>query len=50
MIVIRRAVISDISVIVSFNQKIAYITEGLVLDAEIVTKGVQRVLEDATKG
>jgi len=50
MIQIRIAEKDDIEVIVNFQLEMALETENLVLDKDLVTKGVNSVFEDKTKG
>jgi GNAT superfamily N-acetyltransferase len=47
---IRRAILADSGVIAEFNRAMARETEGLELDAERVSAGVQAVLNDPAKG
>lgn len=47
---IRKARIRDIQAIVDFQQRMAHESEGIVLDNEVLTQGVQRVFEDHSKG
>jgi len=47
---IRAAIPSDAAVIADFNLRMAWETEGLRLDPEVVRQGVAAVLEDANKG
>ena len=49
-IVIRKARPSDVAVIAEFNRRMAWETERLKLDAEIVRRGVAAVLDDEHKG
>jgi len=48
--VIRKAVQDDISVIVKFQQEMAYETENLSLDKSVLNKGVGNVFQDPAKG
>ena len=50
MITIRKAKQSDVETIVDFQQKMAWETEQLTLVNEIVTKGVNAVFENTTRG
>lgn len=50
MISIRKARPEDASAIVDFQQKMAWETEQLTLVNEIVTKGVNAVFENTTRG
>ena len=50
MISIRKALGSDISVIVDFQQKLAWESEGVTLDAEILNRGINAMFEDPSKG
>jgi predicted GNAT family acetyltransferase len=50
MIIIRKAVVKDITRIVEFQQKMAFETESLRLDPEVLLKGVESVFADPTKG
>jgi len=47
---IRKGTIGDLERIVDFQIEMAKETEGLILDKDIVTKGVQAVFEDVSKG
>lgn len=47
---IRKAKPSEINSIVAFQQKMAMETESLELDTAILTKGVQAVFDDSSKG
>lgn len=47
---VRLAEIKDISIIVEFNIRMAKETEGLVLDRNILSKGVKSVIKDNSKG
>lgn len=47
---IRKANPSEIDSIVTFQQKMAMETESLELDTAILTKGVQAVFDDSSKG
>ncbi len=47
---IRRAVSSDTSSLVDFNQKMALETEGKTLDAAVLKGGVEAVFSDPNKG
>jgi GNAT superfamily N-acetyltransferase len=50
MIAIRKAVTTDAPSIIDFQQKMAWETEKMHLTPEIVTKGVNAVFEDHTRG
>ncbi len=50
MITIRKAVQSDAPSIIDFQLKMAWETEGIRLDPETVTKGVNAVFTDHSKG
>lgn len=50
MITIRKAVQSDATSIIDFQLKMAWETEGIRLDPETVTKGVNAVFTDHSKG
>ncbi|NMC38691.1 MAG: GNAT family N-acetyltransferase [Bacteroidales bacterium] len=50
MITIREAVPSDAPSIIDFQLKMAWETEGLRLDPDIVTRGVNAVFADPSKG
>jgi GNAT superfamily N-acetyltransferase len=50
MIHIRPAIPSDIPVLADFQVKLALETENFVLDKTIVTKGMQAMFDDPTKG
>lgn len=50
MITIRKAVQSDAPSIIDFQLKMAWETEGMRLDPETVTKGVNAVFADPSKG
>jgi len=50
MIVIREAVKSDAEAIIDFQQKMAWETEQLKLVPDIITKGVNGVFEDPSRG
>ena len=47
---IRAAVITDLPTIIEFQLKMAWETERVTLDKEIVTKGVHNLFNDITKG
>ncbi len=49
-ITVRKAELSDAGTIVGFNVAMAHETEDKGLDAGIVTKGVQAVIQDPKKG
>jgi GNAT superfamily N-acetyltransferase len=48
--IIRKATPADSSVIIDFQQKMAWETEGMHLDPDIVSKGVNAVFEEKSKG
>ena len=50
MITIRAGQVKDIEAIVDFQLALAAETEGLTLDKDTVTKGVQAVFENPSKG
>jgi GNAT superfamily N-acetyltransferase len=50
MITIRKALVSDIPVIVDFQQKLALESEEIKLDADILTRGINAMFEDPRKG
>ena len=50
MILIRRATSKDITEIIEFQVKMAWETENLHLPTETVTRGVEAVFEDGSKG
>jgi len=50
MIEIRVATMLDLEVLVAFQQKLAFESEGVTLDVEKVTLGMKRLLADASKG
>lgn len=47
---VRAAELADLSQIVDFNLRLAAETEDKQLDVELLTAGVQRILQDASKG
>ena len=47
---IRKANPDDITVLVEFQQRLAYESENLALDLQTVRKGVQAMFDDPTKG
>lgn len=47
---VRKAKPSELNSIVSFQQKMAFETEELQLDQEVLNKGVQAVFDDSGKG
>ena len=47
---IRKAIATDLNDIVNFNQAMAMETEGKQLDDQTINNGVNRVLQDDTKG
>ena len=48
--VIRRAELSDIPILVSFQQSLARESEGIELEGQILEKGMRAMFEDSTKG
>jgi GNAT superfamily N-acetyltransferase len=50
MITIRKAIPSDASTIIDFQQKMAWETEQLTLAPEIISKGVNGVFGDLSRG
>lgn len=50
MIIVRNANPSDAPAIIDFQKRMAWETEKLALDPDTVTKGVNAVFEDNTKG
>ncbi|HYG04417.1 MAG TPA: GNAT family N-acetyltransferase [Chryseosolibacter sp.] len=50
MITIRKATVEDISTLVDFQVRLALETENLQLDVKILTKGIQSLLSDPSKG
>lgn len=50
MTTIRPAIKEDSKHIISFQQKMAMETENIQLDALVLTEGVRRLFDDATKG
>jgi GNAT superfamily N-acetyltransferase len=50
MISIRQAIAKDAQVIIDFQQKMAWETEQMSLDAETVTKGVKAVFDKPARG
>lgn len=50
MILIRKAIPSDASAIIGFQQKMAWETEQMVLVDEIITKGVETVFKEPSRG
>jgi len=50
MILIRKAIPSDASTIIGFQQKMAWETEQMVLVDEIITKGVETVFKEPSRG
>jgi ribosomal protein S18 acetylase RimI-like enzyme len=50
MITIRKANISDAPTIIDFQKRMAWETESLRLDTEVLTKGVNSVFSDPSKG
>jgi GNAT superfamily N-acetyltransferase len=50
MIEIRVATIHDLAVLIDFQQKLAFESEGVTLDLEKLTLGMKRLLTDASKG
>lgn len=49
-ILIRDAQLADLEEIVSFNQQLAWETEGIQLPSDTLTAGVKALLSDASKG
>jgi len=47
---IRQATVADTPVVADFNLRLAHETEGLRLDPDLVRRGVEAVLGDASKG
>ena len=50
MITIRKATLNDSAAIIDFQQKMAWETEHLILETEIITKGVNAVFSDSERG
>ena len=50
MILIRKAIPADASAIIGFQQKMAWETEQMVLVDEIITKGVEAVFKEPSRG
>jgi GNAT superfamily N-acetyltransferase len=50
MITIRKATPEDVAVIIDFQQKLAWETENLTLDPEIINKGVKAVFTVPSRG
>jgi GNAT superfamily N-acetyltransferase len=50
MITIRKATPKDASVIIDFQQKMAWETERMTLVPEIINKGVNAVFDDSSRG
>lgn len=50
MITIRKATFHDIHVLVDFQQRLAFESEGVRLDAATLKKGMRALFEDPTKG
>jgi hypothetical protein len=50
MILIRKAIPSDASLIIDFQVRMAWETEKMKLDAETVKKGVNEVFNDNSRG
>jgi GNAT superfamily N-acetyltransferase len=50
MITIRKAKNEDVSVIMDFQQKMAWETERMTLVPEIINKGVNAVFDDSSRG
>ncbi len=50
MITIRKATPEDAAVIIDFQQKMAWETEQMKLDPEIISKGVNAVFTDPSRG
>ena len=47
---IRKATIEDVNIIAKYNYNLALETEEKVLNMDTVTKGVEAILRDSTKG
>ena len=47
---VREATIYDIPVLVAFQKNMARETENIILDAAVVTTGIQKMFEDPAKG
>lgn len=47
---IRKARLADCTIIAEFNNRLAWETEKLKLDAQTIRRGVRAVLKDSTKG
>jgi GNAT superfamily N-acetyltransferase len=47
---IRPAAMDDLAILVAYNQALVMETENRRLDADTVSKGIQRLLEDPSKG
>lgn len=47
---IREATMADMATLVTFQQKMAQETEGIILDESTLRQGLSRLLGDATKG
>lgn len=47
---IRKATLDDLDTLISFQAKMAMETENLVLDREVLKKGISALLKDPTKG
>src|SRR5690242_15108953 len=50
MITIRKATFHDIHVLVDFQQRLAFESEGVRLDSATLKKGMRALFEDPTKG
>ncbi len=50
MISIRKAIQTDLPVLVDFQQRLAHESEGILLDAGILEKGMMAMLLDPSKG
>jgi ribosomal protein S18 acetylase RimI-like enzyme len=50
MITIRKAIISDASTIIDFQKRMAWETESIRLETEVLSKGVTSVFSDQSKG
>jgi len=48
--IIRKAIIEDASVIIDFQQKMAWETEGMTLKPEIINNGVNGVFDNPSRG
>jgi GNAT superfamily N-acetyltransferase len=50
MITIRKATFHDIHILIDFQQRLAFESEGVRLDAATLKKGMRALFEDPTKG